>query len=301
MATFNGAKYLQEFLDSLAAQRDVTINLLVSDDGSRDETLNIIEANRSRFSSVQVMQGPQQGPAQNFFHLLRQAKADYVAFADQDDIWGEDHLALSIERLRINEGVPALSFSSSMQIFETGQPSSVWPLFKQGPQLSQMYIECWARGCTVALNKLAVDLVNRYPPKEAVMHDWWCLLVMQTCGIVIYEPKPEINYRIHGANTIGLGNRSFINTLRTIRHRRWRPYVQIVELYQSYEGIMKPTSREEVKKFIDALEGSLLRRAGTLVSSRSRFRESAYNEFRTRMAFLFFPWIFKVDKNSTEL
>ena len=301
LATYYGANYLQEFLDSLADQRDVSIHLIVSDDGSTDETLRIVDKNKSRFNSVKILEGPKLGTGQNFFHLLRHSTSDFAAFADQDDIWGKDHLALSIQRLLPHESMPAMSFTSTTQFFESGRRSSVWPTFREIPQLPRMYIECCARGCTVALNKSAVSLVNTYRPKFAVMHDWWCLLIMKTCGIVIYESTPEINYRIHSANTIGLGNRSVLNTLRNIQQGKWQPYMQLVEFYQSFGQHMRADSRTDIKRFIDALEGSLSERVVGLVISRTRFRESLYNEMRTRVAFLLFPLIFEVGKNSTKL
>ena len=87
LATHNGEKYLREFLESLVTQTGVIIELLVSDDNSTDGTIEILKMYEEKFASLSVFNGPEQGPARNFFSLLQKANSDYVALADQDDIW----------------------------------------------------------------------------------------------------------------------------------------------------------------------------------------------------------------------
>jgi hypothetical protein len=66
-------------------------------------------------------------------------------------------------------------------------------------------VENIAMGCTIALNQAALDLLrgSRWP-RSAIMHDWWCYLVVSAFGRIIYDPQPVLAYRQHGANAVGL-------------------------------------------------------------------------------------------------
>ena len=87
LATYNGATYLSEFLDSLVTQTDSNFQLIVRDDGSTDGTLDIILEYTDRLSIEILDASPRLGPALSFFELLRHAgdHFDYYFFADQDD------------------------------------------------------------------------------------------------------------------------------------------------------------------------------------------------------------------------
>ena len=97
MATYNGARFLDVQMASLAAQTGVSVDLIVSDDGSSDETLYIVKRwkDQSLIGKILVRQGPQQGVAENFRSLIIDAPEDYdfYAYSDQDDIWLPDKAA----------------------------------------------------------------------------------------------------------------------------------------------------------------------------------------------------------------
>ncbi|MEI9907424.1 MAG: glycosyltransferase [Actinomycetota bacterium] len=222
LATYNGAKYLDEFLTSLENQIDVRINLLVSDDGSSDNSLEIVRAHEKNFYTVTYFDGPKKGATENFYHLMYQSKAPYVAFADQDDIWEKEHLRNSIERLKPYEPFPTLTFSTSLTFFDDGRKAYLWPVLKDIPPVSELFLEGRARGCSMVFNREANSLLTSYHPQFPHCHDTWAFLVLRTCGIVIYDRAAEIRYRIHANNTIGLGERSFFRTFRTLSNRTWK-------------------------------------------------------------------------------
>jgi glycosyltransferase involved in cell wall biosynthesis len=112
LATFNGEKYLGEFLVSLSRQNDVIIHLRVSDDGSTDKTLDIINSHKDLFESCMIFSGPCNGPSANFFSLIEKATYEFVALADQDDVWLPHHLISSINRVSATPEVPSMSFSA---------------------------------------------------------------------------------------------------------------------------------------------------------------------------------------------
>lgn len=294
LATYNGANYLDEFLESVGNQRDVKINLLVSDDGSTDDSLDIVERHRNRFHSVVIMKGPKQGPTANFFHLMSQSRAPFAAFADQDDIWEEQHLGNSIKRLLPYENFPALTFSSTLTFFEDGRDSFIWPILKDIPTVRELFMEGRGRGCAMVFNRATNELLNSHQPLHAHCHDTWAFLVLRTCGVVLYERSPEVRYRIHPHNTIGLGSRSFFRTARTIKNRSWGPYLQLEEIIGVYGSRMDDHQRNDAVGLLNDLRGNVIHRIRRLVLTRARFRETWYNELRTRVAFLILPLLFDV-------
>ena len=129
MGTFNGERHLQEQLDSLAAQTHTDWSLWVSDDGSTDRTLDLVQAFARRFSpgKVQCIQGPRLGFAANFMSLLARPdlRGNYFAFCDQDDVWLPHRLAVTLEALAsVHPHSPALACGRTEYMDEHGQPTS---------------------------------------------------------------------------------------------------------------------------------------------------------------------------------
>ena len=101
MATYNGAKYLAEQLDSLEQQTAPPARLIISDDGSSDDTKEISAsyAKKAAFD-VTLVDGPQQGYAENFWSAARLADTRYVAWADQDDVWHPQKIEKCVQALQ---------------------------------------------------------------------------------------------------------------------------------------------------------------------------------------------------------
>ena len=95
LATYNGGRYIAEFLDSLLAQTLLPACVYVRDDGSRDDTLAIVARYQGRLAINVLPAGPRLGPGLSFMTLLQAASPDYdlFAFADQDDRWLAPKLA----------------------------------------------------------------------------------------------------------------------------------------------------------------------------------------------------------------
>src|SRR6476660_878685 len=102
LAVRNGERYLTAMLDSLLGQTTRDFNVLVRDDGSRDGSLEILENYKPRFDGrLRVIAGEPSGSATaNFAILMRETKADYVLFADQDDVWKPEKVELTLRSLK---------------------------------------------------------------------------------------------------------------------------------------------------------------------------------------------------------
>ncbi|MCP1121497.1 glycosyltransferase [Robbsia andropogonis] len=119
LASFNGALWLEEQLRSLTEQLNVDIDVLISDDGSSDKTIDIIRNYEFYGTNVHLLENvvPSGSAGQNFINLIKRADSSgygYVALADQDDVWLNDKIASAISILG-SEG--AAAYSSSVTAF----------------------------------------------------------------------------------------------------------------------------------------------------------------------------------------
>lgn len=213
LATYNSEPYLAALLDSLAGQTHDDFVLVVSDDGSRDGTLDIIAqfAPRFRHTPRLLETGAPSGSAMmNFARLLGSATADYVMLVDHDDIWHADKVASGLAQVRHVEATrgpdhPVLAHGDLRVIDASGAMArpSFWAMKQIDPACSQSLrrtlIHASVVGCTTTLNRALVQSCLPIP-RAAVMHDWWISLIAAACGTVVYDPVPRIDYRIHGNN-----------------------------------------------------------------------------------------------------
>ena len=140
LATYNGAQYLSEQLNSIVQQTHKHREIVASDDGSTDLTLDIL-----RQYSLQIHQGPGLGVAANFFHLIDNVDetSDYYAFADQDDVWELDKLQRSIEFLEtVNKNEPALYCGRTILVDAMLNPIAHSPLFKKPSGFLNALVYC---------------------------------------------------------------------------------------------------------------------------------------------------------------
>ena len=115
MSTYNGEKYIQEQLDSLINQTYKNIEIYIRDDGSKDNTINIIKDYISKNDNISLVEGENIGFINSFFELLNMCDdADYYAYCDQDDVWMDDKISRAVSFLsNTDKDKPALYFSNS--------------------------------------------------------------------------------------------------------------------------------------------------------------------------------------------
>ncbi len=214
LSTYNGAAFLEELLHSLAAQSFTGWRLLVRDDGSVDETMDILkrfqEKNQGR---VFILEDNQHlGPKRSFEVLLTKSNAETIMFCDQDDVWFPDKIKNTLNRLKELEkahpGKPVLVFSD-LKVVDNNLKvlhPSFWQYIKVKPgnvqNIYKLLINNPVVGCTVLINRQAKKVVLPFP-EQAVMHDWWMALNVSRKGVTGYLDQPTILYRVHDKNNIG--------------------------------------------------------------------------------------------------
>lgn len=231
LSTYDGAEYVAEQIESIRRQTMSDWTLLVRDDGSSDETVQIVRQLAETDRRILLTQdgGGNLGPAGSFGLLLKRAAeagACYVALADQDDVWRPDKLARELELLQSREAevganTPILVHSDLTVVAE--DLSVVHPSFlrfqgldrEAGAPLGRLLVQNFVTGCTVVLNRALVDVATPLP--KVVMHDWWLALCAAALGQLVYLPAPTVLYRQHGRNAAG-GRWRWEARLQALRH-----------------------------------------------------------------------------------
>lgn len=207
LSTFNGSAYLTQQLDSLYAQTHPNVTIMARDDGSSDATLRILEAEKSR-QRIELLAGNNNlGPALSFFELLRKAAAtstDFVAFSDQDDVWLPDKLAQAVSDLSAVQSGRAAMYCSRLEIVDADLMHIGFTSVPRKLGFGNALVENVCSGCTVVLNRKAIDLICERLPARALAHDWWCYLVLSCFGEIIFDLNAPIKYRQHGKNAVGV-------------------------------------------------------------------------------------------------
>ncbi|MGG4553692.1 glycosyltransferase family 2 protein [Paenibacillus humicus] len=218
LSTYNGEQFLNEQLESLLAQQDVDLNILIRDDGSRDSTVSIIDDFVRKYPQViQLYIGENKGAKASFFDLLEKiAKQptdfDFVAFCDQDDVWMGEKLISAVKTLQNDknrDSIPLMYCSATQMVQSDLRKLAVWPRSPRQPiGIYNALVENIAVGCTTVLNREAVSLLAANMPKnitDVIMHDWWAYICVSSSGKVVFDENPHILYRQHANNALGGG------------------------------------------------------------------------------------------------
>lgn len=220
LATYNGRRFLRDQVDSLLGQDYQDLNILARDDASTDGTAELLREYAERFpKKFTVIPGnaENRGILNNFLSLMRGSTADYVCFADQDDVWLPRKVSKSKEVMdqlesQYGAGTPLLVFSDLRIVDENLRTlfPSFWTRMGIDPErihhINKLLGRGVVTGCTMMINRPLLELGFR-APKEASLHDRWIALLASTMGKAGIVTQQTVLYRQHGANAVGIGSR----------------------------------------------------------------------------------------------
>jgi glycosyltransferase involved in cell wall biosynthesis len=230
LSAYNGAQHIGAQIESIQAQSVTDWGLLVRDDGSADDTVGIVERFACLDDRVRLCRDGRGnlGSAASFGVLLEYAwecGADFVALADQDDVWVPDklerQLAVLVEhQAQFGPGHPALVHSDLAVVDKDLRP--LHPSFLRRQRLehvasnpmSRLLAQNFVTGCTIVLNRSLLGAAVPLP--RVVMHDWWLAQCAAAFGTLLFLPDATVQYRQHSANVVGSRGvlRLYVDALR---------------------------------------------------------------------------------------
>lgn len=206
MSTFNGAQFLREQIDSILGQEGVKVNLLVRDDGSSDNTIQILQE-YSKKKQLKWYTGSNLGAAYSFMNLLKKApKDEYYAFSDQDDVWDSNKLLVAINFLKDYDKEKIVLYSCNSRVVDRdlniiGDTTDSIPVITYIDSL--IHNNC--QGCTMVYGFALCELLKQYEGLNLLMHDDLTIKVCLAVGGMVYkDTNCYMSYRQHTDNVIGV-------------------------------------------------------------------------------------------------
>lgn len=253
LATYNGEKYLKEQIDSILNQTYQNIQLIISDDCSKDNTRKILKEYEEKDSRVKVYyQDENIGCIKNFEFLLKQVKNEIYMLSDQDDVWMPEKIEKTYEQLE-NEKAD-LAFSD-LEVVDS-KLETIYPSFNDFMKLSRKirrhintnqlnYLYNCVTGCTIMARKKWIDKILPLPVNSKyVLHDHWIGLMISLKGKLAYLPEKYIKYRQHEDNEVGTDK---------ISHQ-FKRLEQVRELFIQVKLGVFGTYVEQQEKFSEELQ-----------------------------------------------
>ena len=208
LSSYNGARYIEEQIESILNQIDIDIHIVIRDDGSTDNTQTLISAKYGNNKKITIIKGQNLGFKKSFSELVRYAYEkrnfyDFFAFADQDDIWYRDKTINSCRILaNYDDSMPNLCTTNSMMIDSKGTNLVLFRLSDPNYTKYNFFFTTNFQGCSMTFNKKAIELYNCFPP-ENECHDQWMFYMCALLGHICHIHSPQFSYRIHNNNAIG--------------------------------------------------------------------------------------------------
>jgi glycosyltransferase involved in cell wall biosynthesis len=274
LATYNGEKFLSDQLDSLFNQTSNNWSLVVFDDGSTDNTINILSSFREKYpDDFELIGTPNQsnhrplGARDSFGLLLSATEADYYYFCDQDDRWSFEKIERMNQSMReleseFGQETPLLIHTDLRVVDHSLQviSESFWHYQNLDPQngasLHKLIVQNVVTGCTMMINRALRDQALPIP-NESILHDWWLALVAAAFGKIASISDPMVDYRQHIRNEVGahkFGSDYLLNRVQSpdsIRFRLKAVQNQADAFVQRFQSRLDPREFRIIKGFAD--------------------------------------------------
>lgn len=201
MAVHNGAKYLNEQLDSILQQLHPADELIISDDNSTDASLSIIKSYRD--VRIKILPGRQFGnPVKNFEYALSGCSGEIIFLSDQDDVWHHEKIRRMKAELETHDLVVCdCSLVDEDRISKT---DSFFEFNRAGSGLLRNLMRNSFVGCCMAFRDNIKAKALPFP-KEIPSHDQWIGLIAQRYFRVKFLPEVLVEHRLHERNYSSTG------------------------------------------------------------------------------------------------
>ena len=290
LASYNGEDFIAEQIDAVLAQTYQDFRLIIRDDGSSDSTPAIIEDYARRYPAKIVIVHDDvvcRNPTKNFMELVKHAKADYVMFCDQDDVWLPYKVRITLDYMEAaelaNPDKPVLVFTGLHEVDRHLVSMDKYRnlgLSRERYSLKSLLVCNCISGCTEMVNRKLYSRLGEYDDRIE-FHDWWTALYASATGVICHVPMALIDYRQHGNNVTFVQEAPHFRKIRIISSIVFSPlkkYAYSRKKFRLQGGmyiLLKERFSQEIlpenQKYIDdyiALFGrSRLKRLGAYIRS----------------------------------
>ena len=290
LAAYNGENFIGAQLQTILNQSYKPYKIFINIDQSEDKTVSIFEDFAKKNPEIQILNSNKRfgSAAVNFIDLLKNTdftEAEYIALADQDDLWKEDKIEKAIQKLQ--QGYDG--YSSNVEAFwKDGRQKII--LKNQLQKDFDHLFESAGPGCTFVLTKrLALSLQEFLKGGQFDQldnyHDWLIYAYARSNGFKWYiDSYPGVEYRQHNANVFGanVGIRAFISRIRRVLDG---------EGFDFAFSLMKELNVQDpfIQSLFPVSRINLLRLAFKFKHCRRRWRDQIYFFFACILLVIIFP------------
>ena len=275
MATFNGARYLPQQLESFVDQTHKTWSLRIRDDGSQDDTMQLVQDFIRAYPErdiARVPGAPRRSSAGNFMALLETADwpaGAFVALSDQDDVWMPHRLERALEQIQGACGEQALGIYASRTVLTdaAGQPTGPSRRHPRAPAFANALVQNVLAGNTMVMTPASAELARHTAPAALAHgvphHDWWLYQLLSGAGAcIVQDDRPGLYYRQHDNNLLG-ANRGFGRGFSRFAMLLKQDYAHWIDAnlraLQEVGDLLTPEARDLVDRFADWRAGGAAR------------------------------------------
>lgn len=274
MCTYNGAPYLKEQLDSIAAQIRHPDELVVCDDRSMDSTLEIVKAfsSEAAFPVRVVINEKNLGSTKNFENAIGLCRGNIIALSDQDDVWSPEKLML-IERVFHDSPEAGVLFTDAEVVDESLRPLGyrLWQVigFNAGEQkkvasgsiTGVLLKHNVAQGATLAFRAKFRELVLPIPPDWG--HEAWITLLIAARADAAIIGRPLIKYRQHYNQQLGVKKVGLAGQITLARRADSNTYINELNKFTALRDrlLEHDCDKDDIIKRVEAKMAHLLKRA----------------------------------------
>ena len=258
MATYNGAEFVSQQIESILQQSYKDFELLICDDCSKDNTVEILKEYEIKDKRIKaVVNEANLGFKKNFEKLISLCNGDYIAFCDQDDIWTTDHLEILLNEIKDKD----LICGNAELIDKTGNIMNLTTYeclsnFDFPPQNESLFKNLlygnFAQGTAMMITRRIANQIVPIP--ECVLyHDWWAASIATLNNGCSYTNKTVLLYRQHGSNqTVTKEYKVFSSIKNAIEKRK-----KIKEEYKNkIEYATELENRTKNPEFLNSIQES---------------------------------------------
>ncbi|HFU4183420.1 TPA: glycosyltransferase family 2 protein [Streptococcus suis] len=240
MSTYNGQQFLAEQIRSIQEQSYTDWTLFIRDDGSSDNTKEILkdfERQDSRIHLIDNDKSDNLGVIKSFHKLVNHDRADYYFFSDQDDVWLPNKLELSLKEAQNYLADLPLMVYMDLKVVNQDLEIMTESMVKSqsnhaNTELVQELTENTVTGGVAMINHALAEMWQE--TNDILMHDWYLALLASAFGNLVFIDQPGELYRQHSDNVLGA---------RTLskRFKKWiRPHI----LFAVYWDLIKNSQKQ---------------------------------------------------------
>lgn len=253
LSSYNGGKHIEEQIRSILGQKNVVADILIRDDGSIDDTVNIVKNISVEEGRIKVLREKNIGFIRSFMTLvyLCNNSYKYYAFADQDDVWLPHKLDVAVKKLSDFENEPALYYGMMTQVDED---LAIWDeqqSFKFPPEKSMILFQNFAQGSTIVFNNKLLNLAQQYHSNSELVHDVWMPILAKYFGRIVGDRNSYILYRKYEDSVTVNGKKHYWKNLfrDIVTKKRLTNYA--LHLINGYEDRLSDSDLKDLQKIKD--------------------------------------------------